>query len=629
MPEAKRLTLCMIVRDEAANLGRCLKSVQGLTDEIIVVDTGSVDDTKLIARAAGAHVYDYMWTGDFSAARNFSLDKATGDWILVLDADDAVTDEDRQRIRPLMERADVDGFFFTTVSYVGDRPGENRLVSPNIRLFRNAPDHRYRGAIHEIVLGQPGKKLGYADIKILHYGYLNAEIKERDKIKRNLAILQAMPAANQLEPFNQFNLGTEYLRSGKYMKAVGAFKRALQRIEAEAGWAPELYKKLAFCYAKLRKYGAAFTALNKGIARYPGYTDLLFLKGCYAQETGRLEDARVCFEQCLRWGEAPPCYPSDAGSGNAKALLALGNIRQQERNYTEAITAYRKCLESDKCITPAVYPLVECLAAYYGRENALAYLEKEGLLLPERLLVFVQAFISQGLYPEGEHLLARADNPPSFLKGVCAQALGRHREAENEFGRVGQADDFYPPALLHRVLGAWHSERYEAAAVSLTALQKCPGWSRKSRVLERLAAFIQETDRKPVAVASASTAEWDILKSLLEKLLELDWRHLMVKCLDFILLSDLTPARAEAVVLILWKYRLFREAGRFLSCLDPARLGKYGATTVAGCLANGEIGAALRLYRQTAANSRPVGLVLAMAAALVGRAGKLERGELS
>ena len=88
------LSLCMIVKNEEANLGRCLESVKGVADEIIIVDTGSTDRTVEIARQHGAKIVSHQWDDDFAVARNVSLRAATSDWILVLDADEALDEED-------------------------------------------------------------------------------------------------------------------------------------------------------------------------------------------------------------------------------------------------------------------------------------------------------------------------------------------------------------------------------------------------------------------------------------------------------------------------------------------------------------------------------------------------------
>jgi Flp pilus assembly protein TadD len=161
------ISLCMIVRNEEESLPGMLDSIKDAVDEIIIVDTGSTDNTRAIAKGAGAIVSDFEWTDNFAAARNFSLSKATREWIFVLDADEALDSGDTARIRSLIRDSDADGFSFETRNYSCDssleawRPVAGKEVVPKsfpgwfpsekVRLFRNSPDVRFEGAIHELV----------------------------------------------------------------------------------------------------------------------------------------------------------------------------------------------------------------------------------------------------------------------------------------------------------------------------------------------------------------------------------------------------------------------------------------------------------------------------------------------
>ena len=151
----------MIAKNEAEMLGECLARVKPIVDEMIVVDTGSTDGTKGIAEAAGAAVYDFAWQDDFSKARNFSIGKAQGEWILVLDADEFVSEKDLPIIQSLTARHDVDGFRLCQRSYT-DRIGARNfypctgeyaeekgflgyITAHLVRLFRNSPDIYFEG----------------------------------------------------------------------------------------------------------------------------------------------------------------------------------------------------------------------------------------------------------------------------------------------------------------------------------------------------------------------------------------------------------------------------------------------------------------------------------------------------
>jgi glycosyltransferase involved in cell wall biosynthesis len=145
----------MIVKNEEAHLQRCLDSAAPLVDEMVIVDTGSVDRTEEIAHSFGARIFHLEWPDDFSIARNFSLEQAVGNWILVLDADESVAARDYEAIRAVMDQTDIDGVLSISRSYLASetvarwQPGPGGydegkpypgFVDTGIkRLFRNRP----------------------------------------------------------------------------------------------------------------------------------------------------------------------------------------------------------------------------------------------------------------------------------------------------------------------------------------------------------------------------------------------------------------------------------------------------------------------------------------------------------
>lgn len=145
------LTLCMIVRDEQDRLPRCLASVAGLVDELIVVDTGSTDDSVRIAREHGAVIIDHDFSQpDFARARNCGLDAATGEMVFVLDADEVLLPESAALVRELASRGGDVGWFVTRHN-VPDGGQASAWVDYAVRLFPNRPDYRFRARVHETV----------------------------------------------------------------------------------------------------------------------------------------------------------------------------------------------------------------------------------------------------------------------------------------------------------------------------------------------------------------------------------------------------------------------------------------------------------------------------------------------
>lgn len=148
----KKLSLCVIAKNEEKNIARCLKSVRGAVDEIIVVDTGSTDKTVQIAKRYGAKVFYYEWCNDFASARNYSIDKSTGDWILILDADEELAPISKKNIRSLMVETNLSMCFnikIKNISQYSDK--EYDVENYMTRFFNRNEKNRYVGKVHERV----------------------------------------------------------------------------------------------------------------------------------------------------------------------------------------------------------------------------------------------------------------------------------------------------------------------------------------------------------------------------------------------------------------------------------------------------------------------------------------------
>jgi len=235
----------MIVKNEECCLERCLQSVQGLVDEIVVVDTGSTDRTVEVAQSFDAKIFSYQWNDSFADARNFSLDQATGDWILVLDADEVVGLGDHQKIRELISKTNIYLYDLIQTTYCEDSallgwiPNKLKVAeaegylgyfeSPLVRLFRRKASIRFHGVLHEhashcdsqIIVGQTG-------LRIHHYGKIQDELLREKKEDFYLSLAQKKV---QEEPQNSLaweELGVILLNKKLYAEAQVSFERALK-----------------------------------------------------------------------------------------------------------------------------------------------------------------------------------------------------------------------------------------------------------------------------------------------------------------------------------------------------------------------------------------------------------------
>jgi glycosyltransferase involved in cell wall biosynthesis len=305
------LSLCIIAKNESEHIGRCLQSARDWVDEIIVVDTGSTDDTGEIARALGATVIEAEWQDDFSRARNVSLENATGDWILFLDCDEELAPESGPKLRALLQDGRYEAYFIQ----VANLTESGRLLAPSVRLFRNRTIFRFEGRIHEqiatsILANYGQQSIGQCGVSIIHYGYNGTQANIQAKIRRNLRLLGSVDDARK-DGFYYYNLGVEHLRLREKEKALGCFLEAAKMTATNLGFAPILALRTATTLMELSKYLDAVRHLRYYQLLYGDFRDLVFLEGLCYLHCGWYSKAAECLQKYFAMPPAPSWYPTE------------------------------------------------------------------------------------------------------------------------------------------------------------------------------------------------------------------------------------------------------------------------------------------------------------------------------
>jgi glycosyltransferase involved in cell wall biosynthesis len=245
----------MIVKNEKAHLENCLKSAGGVFDEIIIVDTGSSDTTKTIARKYADKVFDFIWCDNFSRARNFAIEKATSDYFMWLDADDVIPTESAEKILELKRqmKSDVDVVHMPYHTSF-DEKGNPNFTFYRERILKNVPQARFEGAVHEAIT--PFGNNVYLDIPIEHRKI------ERKNPKRNLQIYEnELKMGNELKPRDQFYYGRELFYNEKYTKSIRVLNKFL---DSQEGWREnkiDACKFLSYNYYQKKQDEKALLAL--------------------------------------------------------------------------------------------------------------------------------------------------------------------------------------------------------------------------------------------------------------------------------------------------------------------------------------------------------------------------------
>jgi glycosyltransferase involved in cell wall biosynthesis len=338
LPENPKLSVCMIVRDEEKNLPRCLKSVERVADELVIVDTGSKDNTLIIARDFGAKVFHFEWCDDFSAARNVSLKHAHGDWILSLDADEELVESSVAQLKKAIKNPWC--LLYETI-------WDNGLNAPNRfytvhRLYRNHPEIKYERAYHEtvaisvkrIIDAEPSwKELRDDEIVIRHYGYDESHMKERDKVNREIRIMEAYLKQVPDDTYTLTKLGTCYADQGQFAEAISVSNRVLS-INPNNAFAHfnlgTVYRKKGRFDEAISEYKVALALDPELIGAHSGLGDIYGRKRMFDESIREYKNVL----SKIRYPTSRSHYNLGVGYHNAGRLK-------------EAISEYKRALEID------------------------------------------------------------------------------------------------------------------------------------------------------------------------------------------------------------------------------------------------------------------------------------------
>lgn len=290
-----KISLCMIVRDEEEVLERCLGSIADCVDEIVIVDTGSVDRTKEIAERFTEKIYDFLWTDDFSAARNFAFSKGTGEYLLWMDADDVFPEKEKQKFLDLKEDLDEHPCDMVMMLYDAGFDEEGKAVFSYYRerLMRCSKQAKWVGCVHEVI--PPFGNVRYAEI---HFEHRKEKVEYSD---RNLRIYEKMlEKGEKLDPRESFYFGRELYYHGRYEKAAEVFRSFL---DDPQGWLEnklEAERFLSYCLSAMGKDEEAFDVLLQGLKLAPPTGEHCCDIGAFFYGKEQWEQAIFWYENALR-----------------------------------------------------------------------------------------------------------------------------------------------------------------------------------------------------------------------------------------------------------------------------------------------------------------------------------------
>ena len=405
------ISLCLIARNEENNLQRCLTSVAEVVDELIVGDTGSTDQSRALAARLGAEVVDVPWKGDFSAARNAVLERAGGGWVLQLDADDALNLR-----RGARSDAAAEAYYFVVKNVVDFGPSGSVEEAQLLRFFRNRPDHRFSGTIHEQILPSilaAGGQTAALPVRLHHYGYLPSEVAAKGKVKRNLKLLEDALRKDPHNVYLGYQLSVEQMRIGDYQNAARNIDIVARHLLAlgESAFALDDF----FLAAILKAIDAMVLADHpeRGLElaeqfteRCPDYLEGALARGRVLSILGRYREAATQFMRCIGMGESKK-YVYTRGAAWWQAWHELGRVYEATGNPSEAVAAYRQALAGGRSSLASYERLAVLILQGEKPEAAMSYLRGLIPTLEPRhrfsaTWILAKAMIGRGLFREAE-----------------------------------------------------------------------------------------------------------------------------------------------------------------------------------------------------------------------------------
>lgn len=335
------ISVCIITKNESSNLNICLSRLEPYNFELVVVDTGSTDDTKTIASKYTSNIYDFDWCDDFSAARNFAITKANNEYILFLDTDEFLDNLDYELLLNLIKKY-PDRVGKIHIKNLFDSNGEEKSSNEFISRFFPKKLYNYSGRIHEqlTLKDNPTGVIEYYDtpIFVTHTGYQGNSEYKKAKAHRNLTLLLKELEENGDDPYILYQIGRSYFYAQNYTDAIPYFERAMElNLDLNLDYVHTLVITFGYCLIYTEQFQRAM--MLEGVYEdFKNDADFLFVMGLIYMYNAQFNKA---IENFLTATTIPNC--SVEGVNSFSAFYNVGVILECLNDKTNAITYYKKC----------------------------------------------------------------------------------------------------------------------------------------------------------------------------------------------------------------------------------------------------------------------------------------------
>ncbi|MCQ2011625.1 glycosyltransferase [Sporolactobacillus sp. STSJ-5] len=425
---SKLISLCMIVKNEESVLQRCLESVKDGVDEIVVVDTGSTDNTKDIAYKYTDKVFNYKWNDSFSEARNFAQSKATGEWILALDADEFVDHLNMLEFRKeLKENENKFNMYVVKIYNFAGKDAQTIFNNYHVRVYRNDSVIQYYRAIHEQLKRTDGKELSSSVSKLVvyHSGYLSYTVVTKNKGLRNQTLINKEIEAKGQTGFDYFNLGNEFVSQGMSEKALECYVKAYKKAtDIKYSWVGACLIQICQCLVSLNRYKDALNVIRDSEPIFNSYPDFSAMKGRIYILQGRFNDALHELTDIINHQDL---YTEALLSTDSISYLPnkwIGQIYQGKNDIEKSIFYYSKAFQENRNDMGLLKGYFGLLFKYSSYEELEDFFAKEQLLKGNEISnLFLLKVIFN--FPESSQYTERLVSHTTYINNIDVKAKCR------------------------------------------------------------------------------------------------------------------------------------------------------------------------------------------------------------
>jgi glycosyltransferase involved in cell wall biosynthesis len=489
----------LIIRNEEKYLSRCLASIKDIASEIIVVDTGSTDNSILIASQFTDQIYSYQWKNDFSSARNYCLDKADGEWILVLDGDEELEGECLNLVLAKIQSRDVEGYFVTIQHKLKNTHELLDSKDLQVRLFRNNKNYRYKGIINEEILDSlrevnPSAQIEIApEISITHYGF-NAEDREnRHRLKRNTELIKQGYDREEEELLKHYYMGREYYRHHKFAEALQHFQLVYEYPDQGASYITELLRSISVSLYMLDRSEEALSFIDNALTILPDMGDLYYLQAIVYKNNSQYAKAYQAYKEFVQVIDQPLHYTSVYSQNKDKVYFYMGGLAEYFMDKDNGLFYFLESLKQNPYMLDSLRRMIAILNPRIDPEYTMNSLNRVFDLSDANLQTDMAIiFLEEGAYQLALNCVYYLESSGTIseniklLKGLCLLRNKQYLEAIDVLQDINENRALYNEARQYLMIYYWLIQDYRKVSGSLRRLKNAGAETKTIHVLNLL-----------------------------------------------------------------------------------------------------------------------------------------------